>query len=86
MSGLRHTISVGDKEGTVTLDTNAGYSGVGNHDVCGGCVDWRHVSALWSVLRCRKCGMRVWFPAAINRETLDKDLFYTMLIEYFKRR
>jgi len=80
----RHTIAVGEREGTVTLDTNAGYTGVGVHDVCNGCVDWHRVSALWSVLVCRACGMRVWYPAAIDRDELDKEFFYKLLIEYFR--
>lgn len=56
----------------------------GVHVLCNGFVNWRRVSEEWNVLKCRNCGLRVYFPATIDLQVYDRATLWEKLEAYFQ--
>jgi len=56
----------------------------GVHVLCNSFVNWYRVSKKWNVLRCRNCGLRVYFPASIDLQIYDRSVLWEKLDAYFQ--
>jgi hypothetical protein len=55
-----------EKQGRVTDETEDSEVGTSVHGICRGFTDRERVSFTHSIIRCRKCGLRVYIPEGVT--------------------